>query len=127
MADALFDTTVFIDYSRGDAAAGRLVDPVLMGTTTASYSPVTVFELWVGITRDEELVFRALMALMEEAVFDAETASQAAEWLRLMPLRMQEGLVRDAFIAATAMLRKEPIYTRNIRDFRRFYTNVRTY
>jgi predicted nucleic acid-binding protein len=127
MADALFDTTVFIDYSRGDAAAGRLVDPVLIGTTTASYSPVTVFELWVGISRDEELVFRALMALMEEAVFDAEMASQAAEWLRLLPLPMQENLIRDAFIAATAKLREEPVYTRNVRDFARFYANVQSY
>jgi hypothetical protein len=49
LADVLFDTTVFIDYYRGDAGAKELIDAVIGGSLTASYSSLTSFEIWIGI------------------------------------------------------------------------------
>lgn len=37
MADYLFDTTVFIDYHRGDPEAKHLVERLIGGSISASY------------------------------------------------------------------------------------------
>jgi predicted nucleic acid-binding protein len=128
MADALFDTTVFIDYYRGDAGARALINRVLDGALTVSYSALTGFEIWLGITNhEEEIDFLALLDSFEEAPLRASAAIIAASWLRDRASRQSEALIRDALIAATASERQEPIYTRNVRDFRRLYDNVETY
>jgi len=128
MADALFDTTVLIDYYRGDVGARRLVDAVRTGVMTASFSPVTSYELWIGIrSREEELDFLAVLRHFEEAPLTSAMARQAAYWLRDTRARPTEDLIRDALIAATAAVRDEVIYTRNVRDFLRFYTRVQVY
>ena len=128
MADVLFDTTVFIDYYRGDAGAKDLIDAVIDGSLTASYSSLTSFEIWIGIDdREEELDFLAMLSQCEEAPLTAAMARTAAIWLKGLSPRRAEGLFRDALIAATANERGEAIYTRNVRDFERLSIDVRTY
>jgi len=128
LADALFDTTVFIDYYRGDAGAKDLIDAVIGGSLTASYSSLTSFEIWIGIdNREEELDFLAMLSQCEEAPLTASMARTAAIWLKGSSPRRAEGLFRDALIAATATERGEAIYTRNVRDFARLSIDVRTY
>ena len=128
MADVLFDTTVFIDYYRGDAGAKRLIDSVVDGSLTASYSSLTSFEIWIGVnTREEELDFLAMLGQCEEAPLTASMARTAAIWLKGSSPRRAEGLFRDALIAATADERGEAICTRNVRDFERLSIDVRTY
>jgi predicted nucleic acid-binding protein len=75
----------------------------------------------------EEVAYRAMLTLVEEAPLSGEAGELAALWLRALPTRSSEAIVRDAFIAATASLRNETIYTRNVRDFRRLYDDVTTY
>ena len=128
MADALLDTTVFIDYYRGDAGAKDLIDAVIGGSLTASYSSLTSFEIWIGIgNREEEIDFLAVLSQCEEAPLTAAMARTAAIWLKGLSPRRAEGLFRDALIAATANERGEAIYTRNVRDFERLSIDVRTY
>ena len=128
MADALFDTTVFIDYYRGDENARSLVEGVLEGSLTAFYSALTAFEIWIGVgTHEEEIDYLAVLDSLEEVPLNASMARAAATWLRALPPGQSEALFRDALIAATASQRGEPIYTRNVRDFTRFYSNVQTY
>ena len=128
MADALLDTTVFIDYYRGDAGAKDLIDAVIDGSLTASYSSLTSFEIWIGIgNREEEIDFLAVLSQCEEAPLTAAMARTAAIWLKGLSPRRAEGLFRDALIAATANERGEAIYTRNVRDFERLSIDVRTY
>jgi predicted nucleic acid-binding protein len=128
MADALFDTTVLIDYYRGDVGARRLVDAVRTGVMTASFSPVTSYELWIGIrSREEELDFLAVLRHFEEAPLTSAMVRQAAYWLRDTRGRPTEDLIRDALIAVPAAVRDEVIYTRNVRDFLRFYPRVQVY
>lgn len=71
--------------------------------------------------------YRAMLAAVEEVPLTAVEAETAALWLRGLTPSVSEAIVRDAFIAATASGRNEPIYTRNVRDFSRFYSNVRAY
>ena len=128
MADVLFDTTVFIDYYRGDAGAKDLIRAVIGGSLTASYSSLTSFEIWIGIdNREEEIDFLAMLSQCEEAPLTASMARTAAIWLKGFSPRRAEGLFRDALIAATANERGEAIYTRNVRDFERLSIDVRTY
>jgi predicted nucleic acid-binding protein len=128
LADALFDTTVFIDYYRGDAGARDLIDAVIDGSLSASYSPLTSFEIWIGVSsREDEIDFLAMLSQCEEAPLTASMARTAAIWLKGFSPRRAEGLFRDALIAATANERGEVIYTRNVRDFERLSIDVRTY
>lgn len=124
----LFDTTVFIDYYRGDRDAQMLMDAALQGALEASCSALTSFEIWIGISSDEEeLDYIAIMDFLEEVPLTAAMSKMAATWLRNLPLGRSESLFRDALIAATAAQRGETVYTRNVRDFTRFYSNVETY
>lgn len=128
VSDALLDTTFFIDYHRGDPGAQSLWLEIADSGITAAVSAITVFELWVGtLSRGEELTYRAMLMALDEAPLTNAEAEAAALWLRDASPRTSESVVRDAFIAATAMLRQEVIYTRNVRDFARFYSNVRSY
>ena len=128
MTDALFDTTVFIDAYNRHGGAEALVRRVVRGSLTASYSPMTVFELWIRpMQRQEEMRHRALLALLEESYFDSDSARLMAAWLQVAPVSRSQRLTGDAIIAATAAARGEVIYTRNVADFVRLYPNVRSY
>ncbi len=70
---------------------------------------------------------RALLALLEEAYLDASAARHMAEWLSASARPVRLRLAGDAIIAAKAFERDELLYTRNVRDFQRFYLNVRSY
>ena len=128
MAEALLDTSVFIDYYRGDPGAQQLVEQVALGLLTASCSSITVFELWMGsMDKDEASMHQQLLDLLEEVPFDSSIARRAAELLRVAPAADRQRLLGDAFIAATASVRGETIYTRNVRDFQSLNVAVRTY
>ena len=128
MADALFDTTTFIDYYRGYEGARTLIESAASGRVAASYSPFSVVELWIRpMERPEELEYLALLSLLEEAPLTRGVAQLAALWLRGESRLSRQRLIGDALIAATAAVRDEPIYTRNERDFARFGVRVRSY
>jgi len=130
MADALFDTTVFIDWLRGDGAAKQLVDDVLQGRKTASYSAITMAELWQNeqIDRQTEIEYQALASeFLEEAPLVSEAAKRAGVQLRDLSRNRRRELFADALIAATAEIRGETVYSRNDSDLRRFYSRVETY
>lgn len=128
MADALFDTSVFIDYHRGDSGARELVEQIIAGTLTGAYSSISVFELWLGnMGQVEASTYENLLVLLEEAFFDGHVAQRAANMLQSVSTQDRQRLLGDAFIAATAAERGETIYTRNVRDFRSLNVNVSTY
>lgn len=128
MTDALVDTTVLVDlYHRLPSAQGVLRD-LLQRPVRIYYSPVTVFEL--GLKRMdsfEESAHAALFAALTEAPFDNRAARIMASWLSSQPRSSRRRLLGDAIIAATASSLGATIYTRNPRDFTRFYTNVESY
>ena len=128
MADFLLDTTLFIDYYRRDSGADAIIASVISGSISAAYSPITVFELWQGrMNRQEHLTHEATLSLLQEAVLTSNSAKMAGTWLRRFSSTTREAVIRDALIAASAAERGETIYTRNPRDFLRFYPDVRTY
>ena len=129
MADALFDTTVFIDYRRGDNGARALIQLVLDGAKSASFSALTVAELWQGDMKDrqEELEYAALFAVMEEAPLRSQDAKEAGCKIRKYTDNQKAQYFADALIASTAECRNEPLFTRNGKHMSLFHPNVQTY
>jgi len=78
-------------------------------------------------THEEEIDYLGILNSFDEVPLNASMARLAATWLRMLSLRHAEALFRDALIAATAAVRNEAIYTRNVRDFTRFHSDVRSY
>ncbi|MBI2305527.1 MAG: PIN domain-containing protein [Chloroflexi bacterium] len=124
MADRLFDTTVFIDYFRGDATVREHVEPVIEGRRSASFSVITEAELWVSLRNQRETdQCAALLSLMERATMDGDIAREAGAMRRR---HQQRGVtLPDAIIAATAKLRGEPILTKNRRHLEPFASEVK--
>lgn len=106
MADLLLDTDVLIDHLR----LGR---SFTTGRDRLSYSTVTRAELFAGQNTDEELV-RVLLAPLHELPVDRDVAELAGR------VRRERGLqLPDALIAATALVHRLALMTRNRRDFQR--------
>lgn len=143
MADYLFDTTVFIDYHRGDPEAESLVERLRQGSISASYCALTLVELWVGIStildeelkRKEEIKYKALFTLMEPAPISDEDARLAGILLGKFVGRLDENarkeflkkFLADAIIGAVASRRREIVYTRNKDHFERFSVQAEAY
>jgi predicted nucleic acid-binding protein len=128
MVDALFDTTVFIDYQQGKPGATRLTADLFEGRITVAYSAVSVFELWARPPgRQLETGLRSILSMCQELPLTSAMARRAADILAGRSIHRAESLFRDALIAATAIDAALPIYTRNVTDFQQLGANVYTY
>lgn len=128
MTDVLLDTTVFVDAYINHPGVRLLLRQIRHGALRALYSPIAVFELWLQpMSRDEESRHLSLLAACAEAPFDSAAARVMADWLRPQPRSGRRRLLGDAMIAATAASLGATIFTRNPRDFTRFYTDVKSY
>lgn len=128
MPDALLDTTVFIDAHNKNPRAKGLVAELTEGQGRLLFSPISVFELWLRrMDRAEEANHLSLLNLCQEATFDRRAALVLASWLGGQPRSGRRRLLGDAMIAATAASVGATIYTRNPRDFTRFYPDVHSY
>jgi predicted nucleic acid-binding protein len=112
MSTILLDTSAIIDYLQDEPYAVTLVEQIGTGTITASYSPITEAELWMGTMREqEELIVLALLRRCEFTPLDSLTARLAGELLRKRSEGERRRHVGDALIAAAAMRRGEPVVT----------------
>lgn len=143
MADYLFDTTVFIDYHRGDPEAESLVERLRQGSISASYCALTLAELWIGIStildeelkRKEEIKYEALFTLMEPAPISDEDAKLAGILIGKSVGKLDENareeflrkFLADAIIGAVASRRREVVCTRNREDFEQFAVQAQAY
>lgn len=106
MAELLVDTDVFIDHLRRSHRLER-------GRDDLAYSIVTRAELFAGRRADEEGL-RALLSSIREISVDREVAETAGRVRRESGIRLP-----DALIAATALVHRLSLLTRNRRDFER--------
>jgi len=126
----LYDTCVFIDYWRGDPAAFALIDAARKNPASVYYSTLSATELWQysGLGRREEIEYIALIRFfLKEAPLNTTEAIKAGQWLRPLSRNMRMKLTADALIAATAEFNGHRILTRNVKDLRKFYSNVVSY
>ena len=106
MADVLVDTDVLVDHLR----LGRGFEP---RGDQVSYSVITRAELFAGRHTDEPVV-SLLLEPFRELPVDRAVAELAGR------LRRENGIrLPDALIAATALVHRLTLQSRNRRDFER--------
>lgn len=105
MADVLVDTDVFVDHLRGaiELRAGR---------HRLHYSVITRAELFAGSSATD--VAAHLLGPLREIPVDRDIADRAGRVRRETGIRLP-----DALIAATALVQKLDLVSRNTRDFER--------
>lgn len=106
MARFVIDTDVFIDHLR---AAHRISVPAADG----GYSSITRAELYAGRNADESAI-DLLLGSFEEFPVSREVAEEAGRLRRTIGIALA-----DAVIAATALLYRSAIVTRNRRHYAR--------
>ncbi len=106
MARVLFDTDVLVDHLEGS-------HPIAASFAGSTYSSISRAELYSWKEADESIIDR-LLDQFEEIAVERSVAEEAGRIRREAGLRLP-----DALIAATAVLSKLPLFTRNVRDFRR--------
>jgi predicted nucleic acid-binding protein len=114
---ALFDTCILIDYLHGvDAAAVELKRyPVRI------ISIITAIEVLVGVQDDaDERSVRGLLATFEQVELRGTVAERAVALRRAHRLKLP-----DALVYATAQVEHALLVTRNHRDFRAEWPDVR--
>lgn len=113
----LVDSDIVIEVCRGrDIAILSKWRDLEKSDSAILYSPVTSTELWAGarLGEHEALMhfFRALLCVP----IDYETGRQAGDYLR--QYRKSRGLqIGDALIAATAVLNRAELWTRNRKHY----------
>ena len=113
----LVDSDILIEVSRGRdqhilsrwKELSDSNDPVL-------YSPVTAAELWAGALPHEHDALTNLFRTLNCAPIDSETGRQAGDYLR--HYRKSHSVeLGDALIAASAMLNRAKLWTRNRKHY----------
>jgi predicted nucleic acid-binding protein len=104
MARVLFDTDVLVDQLQGK----KPISPRFEGS---AYSSISRAELYSWPRADERIIDR-LLDQFEEIAVDRQIAEEAGRIRRETEIRLP-----DALIAATALVSKRPLHTRNRRDF----------
>ena len=104
-SDLLVDTDVFVDHIRG-------VRSIRPGSSGVWYSSVTHAELFAG--RTPEGAIRELLSGFGELTVGREVAELGGAIKRTFGLQLP-----DALIAATALLNRLDLVTRNLRPFER--------
>jgi predicted nucleic acid-binding protein len=106
MTEVLFDTDVLVDHLQGIRTIG-------VEFAGSAYSSITRAELYSGRGAREGVIDR-LLDQFDEVPVDQRVAEEAGRIRRIRSLRLP-----DALIAATAVVMKRSLYTRNIRDFKK--------
>jgi len=123
----VFDTTFIIDLSNADPGATKLASVVDGEGSVAAVSAITVHEYLLGIHiryfQEKELLTAKLDAAEKELTafmilpFTQDVAMESARIQAALTKRGQIIGINDIYIAATAMLHKATIVTRNSSDF----------
>ena len=120
----LLDTNIVSESRRPKPHGGVMAWLAAQEAATLYVSALTIGELQRGIemTRTQDAAKAAeIEAWLEQVVTSGQVllldAAVCREWARLMHGRSNT-LAEDAFIAATAMVHRLTVATRNVRDFK---------
>ena len=116
---ALVDTSILIDFLRGDADALTLLEQERRAGVLLA-SEITRLEILAGMRADEEDATRALLSALSWHPVDSEIAETAGELGRRW-LPSHRGIdSADLAIAATAIHAGAILLTRNVKHFPMF-------
>jgi len=112
----LVDTDILIDVARGIQAAASFLEKNKVHYVLA-ISSVTEMELIVGCRNKEELTnLESFLSDYERIKINVGISDEAVKLLR--EFRLSHGLlIPDAFIAATAVIKKAELVTKNYKHY----------
>jgi predicted nucleic acid-binding protein len=115
---AVLDTNVLVDYLSGDERARAEIERY----ASPCISRVTWMEVMVGVADEENeaATVRRFLDRFQLLELTAEVAEQAVRLRREQRLRLP-----DAIILASARTQQCPLVTRNTRDFRKEWPDIR--
>jgi predicted nucleic acid-binding protein len=116
---ALVDTSILIDYLRGHAGAGDLLERERAADVLHA-SEITRIEILAGMRPAEEDATRALLSTLVWHPVDAEIAEEAGALGRQWLPGHHTIDSADLAIAATAVRTDARLLTRNVRHFPMF-------
>lgn len=117
MADYLYDSTVLIDYLRGNPIVRDYIQILIDQPRAVTYSVMTEAELWAGVrNREDEQRHRDLLSRMKRLTVSSRVARLGGHYYG--QYRHQGLSLADALIAATAQVHKQKLVTRNAKHFR---------
>ena len=116
---ALVDTSILIDYLRGNAGAGDLLERERAADVLHA-SEITRIEVLAGMRPAEENATRALLSTLVWHPVDAEIAEEAGALGRQWLPSHHTIDSADLAIAATAVRTDARLLTRNVRHFPMF-------
>lgn len=113
----LVDSDILIEVTRArDADVLRRWSELSDSDSAVLCSAVSIAELWHGVLPREHDVLTNLFRALTRVDIDAETARKAGEFLQLF--RRTHGLeLGDALIAASAVLNRAVLWTRNRKHY----------
>ncbi len=113
----LVDSDILIEVTRGrDQPILSRWDELSQSEVVILYSPVTAAELWTGARPREHEALNHLFRALLCAPIDSETGRQAGEYMR--QYRKSHAVeLGDALIAATAVLHRANLWTRNRKHY----------
>jgi predicted nucleic acid-binding protein len=113
----LVDSDVLIEVARArDAATLKRWADLAESDDIVLCTPVSVAELWHGARSSEHKALRDLFHALVCVPLDAETGTQAGEYLRAY--HKSHGVeLGDALIAAAAVQHKATLWTRNRKHY----------
>jgi predicted nucleic acid-binding protein len=117
MSLAVVDTSCWISFFRGDASAGRRVDPLLAGGTAAVTGPIVAEVLSGAGTRGEYEHLKELFDGLERLADPSDLWDRVAETRYALARRGYQAALIDLTIAITCHETGDTLVTRD-RDFR---------
>ena len=117
MKVVLIDSDILIEVSRArDNDILARWDELSRGDVLTLCSPVTVAELWRGVRPHEQQSLKDLLAALTCIPIDAEIGRLAGDYLRQY-VKSHHVELGDALIAATVVIHKVELWTRNRRHY----------
>lgn len=116
----ILDSTFFIDLLKDDEDARRKLEELIDSSTPVAYSPLTLFEVSVGLPEGKKRRFESVVTSMPAAPVGVSESRRAVEIQRELYDRGEPIGVIDVLIAGTAAEQSdETVLTRNVAEFER--------
>ena len=119
----ILDSTFFIDLLKNDEGARRKLEELIDSSTPTAYSPLTFFEVSVGLPEGKGERFESVVTSMPSAPIGVSESRRAVEIQKDLYDRGEPIGVIDVLIAGTAAEQSDQtVLTRNVEEFERVDT-----
>jgi len=121
----IVDTDIFIDLFRGNNQSKNFFRKILENKFNACFSTITEAELFAGKkmnSTEEQRTVSEILRLLQRIDFDGKCAQKAGELKRKHKMCLP-----DACIAASALINKGKVVTRNTKHFSNYVKTMKPY